>query len=310
MPQITIVMATYNGAPYLRAQLDSFLAQSRSNWRLLVSDDGSSDATRDILADYASGPMAGRLQVLDGPRRGATANFLHLIQQVDPGDWIAFSDQDDIWKPEKLARASEWLSAQDGAAVYAARTVICDDRMRELKPAPDFPGPFGFRNALIQACLPGNTTVANSSALSLLQKAAPAADRAGIVGHDWWVYQLMSGAGARIKRDSAQVLLYRQHPRNVMGRNDTAKAKAARVSMLFDGTFARWLSQNQQALRESAELLTPQNRKLLDEFGELLQSPGRSAFAQMLRMGLYRQTASGTQAVRLAALMGRLRSGA
>lgn len=309
MFQITIVMATYNGAPYLRAQLDSILAQSHCHWRLLVSDDGSSDATRQILAEYARDRMSGRLEVIDGPGRGATANFLSLIGRVDPGDPIAFSDQDDIWNPDKLQRAVAWLAAQHGPAVYAARTMICDQDMRQLNPAPHFPGPFTFRNALIQACLPGNTTVANSQALALLQQAAAAADRAGIIGHDWWVYQLLSGAGATILRDRRPALLYRQHPRNVMGRNDTTNARTARAMMLFDGTFATWLAQNQQALEEVAPLLRPENQRLLAEFRELLGLPGPRALARMLELRLYRQTRPATQAVRLAALMGRLRCG-
>lgn len=307
MPPITIVMATYNGAPYLAAQLDSILAQDCGNWQLLVSDDGSTDATRQILDRYAQGPMAGRLQVVEGPRKGATANFLQLIGQVPRAGWIAFCDQDDVWQPGKLTRASAWLQRQDGPAVYAARTMICDQNLRVLNPAPHFQGPFGFRNALIQACLPGNTTVANAAALALLAQGAPAAGRAGIVGHDWWVYQLLSGAGATIMRDRQPALLYRQHPRNVMGRNDTTSARAARASMLFDGTFAGWLSQNQQALEAASPLLTPENQALLKGFGELLHMPGPKAFVRLMKLGLYRQTRPATQAVRLAALAGRLR---
>lgn len=307
MPPITIVMATYNGAAYLGAQLDSILLQSLGNWRLLVSDDGSTDATRDILTHYAAGPMLGRLQVIDGPRRGATANFLHLIGKVNPDDWIAFSDQDDVWVPDKLKRAASWLATQSGPAVYAARTMICDQSMRELGPAPHFRGPFNFRNALIQACLPGNTTVANTAALDLMRQAAPAASCAGIIGHDWWVYQLLSGSGATITRDRMPMLLYRQHPRNLMGRNDTTKARAARASMLFDGTFALWLAQNQVALAEIAPLLTPINQKLLADFGEMLQMSGPKALMRMHSLGLYRQTRPATLAVHIAAFMGKLR---
>ncbi|MFT4012844.1 MAG: glycosyltransferase [Paracoccus sp. (in: a-proteobacteria)] len=308
MPQqITILMATYDGATYLAAQIDSLLAQTDRNWRLLVSDDGSHDETRAILDGYARGRLAGRLSVIDGPGQGATANFLSLIRQAETGDWIAFCDQDDIWHPEKLARARAWLSGQAGPAVYAARTTICDQDMHPLGPAPHFPGPFGFRNALVQACLPGNTTLVNALGLALLQAASPAAEAAGIVSHDWWVYQIMAGADARIHRDAAQVLLYRQHPGNVMGRNDTTSARAARASMLFDGTFAGWLAANQAALEAAAPLLSLPNRQILRHFREVMQAPGPLAFSRMLRMGLYRQTRPASLALYLAALAGRLR---
>lgn len=306
-PPITILMASYNGARYLPAQLDSIVSQSWKDWRLLVSDDGSTDGTAEILAHYATGPARDRLEVIKGPGRGATANFLHLISQTDAGAPMAFADQDDFWHPDKLARAMNWLARQDGPAVYAARTTICDQDLSPLNPAPHFPGPFGFRNALVQACLPGNTTVANAQALAILQAAAPAASRHEVIGHDWWVYQIMSGVGATLRRDAAQVLLYRQHPRNVMGRNDTTAARAARFGMLFDGSFASWLACNQSALEEVEHLLTVENRMLLGQFGALLRMPGPSAFRLAHRMGLYRQSRSGTAAILLAALSGRLR---
>ncbi|MDT1060359.1 glycosyltransferase [Paracoccus sp. CPCC 101403] len=306
-PQITIVLASFNGARFLPAQLDSILSQTLTNWRLIVSDDGSQDGTQAVIADYA-GRADGRITLIEGPGRGATANFLHLIRKADPAGWIAFCDQDDVWKRDKLARAAEFLTGQDGPAVYAARTTVCDEQLQELAPAPHFPGPFGFPNALIQACLPGNTTVANAAALTILQHGAAAADAAGIISHDWWNYLLLSGAGARIHRDAAQVLLYRQHPRNVMGRNDTARARAARASMLFDGSFANWLRRNHSALLPAKDLLTPENRQLLDRFGAFLDAPGYRALAQMRSMGLYRQTRAGTAAVMAAALAGRLRA--
>lgn len=305
-PQITIVMASYNGARYLPAQLDSILAQSWTDWRLIVSDDGSTDGTRQVVADHAA-RTAGKISLIEGPTRGATANFLHLIRQVDPQGWIAFSDQDDVWKTDKLARAAAHLARQNGPAIYAARTTICDEALRELSPAPHFPGPFGFRNALIQACLPGNTTVANTEALAILQRGAAAADAAGVISHDWWVYQILAGAGAAIHRDAAQVLLYRQHRQNVMGRNDTARAKAARASMLFDGSFADWLGRNQTALEAAADLMLPENREVLRRFGDLLTAPGYRALAEMRRLHLYRQSRAGTAAVMAAALAGRLR---
>ena len=149
----------------------------------------------------------------------------------------------------------------------------------------------------------------NSAALRLLQAAAPAADAANVVSHDWWAYQLLSAAGAAIKRDTAQVLLYRQHPDNVMGRNDTTRAKAARVSMLFDGSFAGWLARNQQALEPVAGLMLPENRALLQGFGQVILASGPKALRDMRAMGLYRQTRMGTAAVLAAALAGRLRKG-
>ena len=306
-PPITIAMASYNGARFIRAQLDSIARQSVTNWRLLVSDDGSTDQTRQIVTDFAAEHAPGQVRLIDGPRQGATRNFLYLTRQADLGGWLAYADQDDFWLPDRLQRGIAFLSGQTGAAIYAARTTICDENLEPISPAPAFPGPFTFRNALIQACLPGNTILANSAALGLLQAAVPAAEAAGIVSHDWWAYQLLSGAGASIRRDTAQVLLYRQHPENVMGRNDTARARLARFSMLFDGRFAEWLAQNQRALEPVAQLMLPENRALLSAFGQAIRASGPQALRATLRMRLYRQSRTGTAAILAAAGMGRLR---
>ncbi|MTH78908.1 glycosyltransferase family 2 protein [Paracoccus aestuariivivens] len=306
-PLITILMATYNGAKYLPQQLDSILAQTHSNWRLIVSDDGSTDRTREIVKAYTGNQPSGRIELVEGPRLGATANFLSLIGQADPHGYIAFCDQDDVWHPHKLAHGASFLTSCDGPAVYAARTTICDENLNELAPAPHFKGPFGFRNALIQACLPGNTTIANAQALAILRAAAPAAFAANVISHDWFCYQILSGAGAQIHRDSEQVVLYRQHPQNVMGRNDTKAARAARAAMLFDGSFADWLARNQIALEQASHLLSPENRLLLQDFGKLIRANGPAALAKMISTRLYRQSAIGTAAVMLAAMAGRLR---
>lgn len=306
-PPITIALATYQGARFLQPQLDSFADQSFADWHLLISDDGSTDDTFNISTGFASSYPDGRVKIIDGPGQGSTNNFLHLIEQADPDHWLALSDQDDVWLPDKLERAARFLEARDGPAVYAARTTICDEALHPVAPAPAFVRPLSFRNALIQACLPGNTTVLNQPAAALLRRATRAARDAGIVSHDWWIYQLLSGAGAAMMRDRAQVLLYRQHPENLMGRNDTTRARAARLNMLTDRTFAGWLNRNQAALMPVQDLLTAENRGLLHRFQDALERPGPAMMAAFMRMGLYRQTRSGTAAVMAAAFAGRLR---
>ncbi|WJS84578.1 glycosyltransferase [Paracoccus sp. TOH] len=306
-PPITIALACYNGARFLRAQLDSIAAQSVTNWRLLVSDDGSTDGSRQILGEFAASRPQGQVEVIEGPRRGSTQNFLHLTARADPGGWLAYADQDDLWHPGRLALGAAFLAERKGAAIWAARTTVCDEALIPIAPAPHFPGPFGFRNALVQSALPGNTILANAEALRILQAATPAAQAADVHAHDWWAYQALSGAGAAIRRDSAQVLLYRQHPGNLMGRNDTARAKAGRASMLMDGSFAGWLRRNQRALEPVAHLFLPENRELLRRFGQMLQASGPEALVQILRMRLYRQSRSGSVALLGAALAGRLR---
>lgn len=304
---VVILLASYDGAAYLPAQLDSIAAQSFPNWSLLISDDGSTDGTRDIAAGFAASRPPGQVRVIDGPRQGATQNFLHLIEATQAGTALAFCDQDDVWHVDKLARAMAALSGHDGPAHYAARTIICDENLAPLTESRHFNRPFGFRNALVQACMAGNTSVFNPAAADLLKRGAAAARAAQIESHDWWAYQLTAGAGAKILRDPDPVLLYRQHGRSEMGRNDTLPAMTKRVGQLFEGSYGAWLGRNCEALERAAHLLTSENAAILSEFRRSLHQPGPLAATTFRRLGLYRHTRAGTLALYSAAALGRLR---
>ncbi len=165
-PRVTIALATYQGARHLQAQLDSLAAQRGADWRLIASDDGSTDGTLDILHAFADAHPGTR--IIPGPRRGATQNFLHLIAHVPAGDWLALCDQDDVWMPDRLARGLGVIGANPAPAATSSRTTICDRDMRPLRPAPLYRRRASFRNALVQACLPGNTFLANPAALAIV----------------------------------------------------------------------------------------------------------------------------------------------
>ena len=245
------------------------------------------------------------MRLIDGPRKGSARNFLHLIEQAPDGVPLAFSDQDDVWLPEKLSRAAAALRGIHDPRLYCARTLICDENLQNRVPSRLFARPHGFRNALVQACTPGNTTVLNPAAAALLKQAASTADR--IEAHDWWAYQVTAGAGGAVIFDAAPGLLYRQHANNVMGRNDTTAGRLRRMSMLLTGEYGGWLADHAAALTAVAPLLSPENRDLLARFSAMLQMPGVTALRELRRLGLYRQTAGGDAALRLAAATGRLR---
>ena len=306
---VTILLATHQGARFLQGQLDSIAAQDHRDWSLIVSDDGSRDATRDIIASFAARRADGQVQLVEGPRQGATRNFLSLIAAAPPQGLIALADQDDVWLPRKLTRAVEALT--EPAAVvptlYCARTILCDDALEDRRDSRWFQRPHGFRNALVQACTPGNTIVLNPTATAALQRATPAAVAAGIISHDWWAYQVISGSGGRIAWDSERVLLYRQHAANEVGGNDTMRGRGHRIGQLLGGDYGQWLRANLAALSAGRVDLTPENRALADGLTRALGMSGPRAAATMRGLGLYRQGSAGTAALYLAALTGRLR---
>ena len=304
---VTILLASYNGAAYLPAQLESIAEQTHGNWDLVVSDDGSSDGTPDIVRAFAAAQPPGRVRLIAGPRRGATRNFLHLLAHVPAGRAAAFCDQDDRWLPDKLARAMAAIGADPAPAHYSARTLIADHDLTPLTPSRRFARPLGLRNALVQAVMAGNASVFSAAAVGLLGAAAPAAIAADVPSHDWWAYQVTAAAGARLIHDATPCLLYRQHGAAEMGRNDTPRALLRRLGMLAQGDYGRWLDLNHRALSAVADLFPAESNALIARFGAALDLPGPAAWARLRQIGVYRQTTAGNLALAGAALAGQLR---
>src|SRR5262245_39076243 len=121
---VAILLGTWNGAPYLERQLQSFVQQTYVNWRLYVSDDGSSDETLAII-DRFKATVQQPVEVFEGPRSGFAANYLSLARNLAiQGDYFAFSDQDDIWYADRLERAVAWMAVHPDQkpTLYFSRT--------------------------------------------------------------------------------------------------------------------------------------------------------------------------------------------
>ncbi|SLN69089.1 glycosyltransferase [Roseisalinus antarcticus] len=299
-------MCTYNGAAWLPDQLESFLAQTRDDWTLWVSDDGSTDDTAGIL-DRFDRDNPGRLERrLTGPGRGSAANYLQMLAHPDlAGSYVALSDQDDVWRPEKLARAMAVLTgvpeADDGRPrAYAAAYYITDRHLLGQRPsAPWLQGP-SLGNALVQNIMSGHTTVLNPAALDLVRRAgAPEIDH-----HDWWIYLLMAGTGADIHIDPEPMVLYRQHADSVFGARQGKRALARRLRNMSGGTYAGWIKANVAALETVDAMLTPEARRTLAAWRTIPRHRGPRRMAAFRALGIHRQSHAETMVLNLASRLG------
>jgi glycosyltransferase involved in cell wall biosynthesis len=305
-PAIAVLMATCNGAAYLGDQLDSLAAQSLPPRWLVVSDDGSTDGTRAVLSAFAARNPRISLHLLDGPRQGPAANFLFLLRHVPAeAGLVAIADQDDVWLQDKLMRGARMLAAQPCGrpALLGTRTLVCDAGLQHRRPSPLWRRPFGFRHALVQSVAGGNTMMMNRATVSL---AAAAAEAQQVVMHDWWLYQIVSGAGGQVLFDPQPQVLYRQHGANQIGASDGIAARLRRLRALVRGDFRRWNGINLRALQASAHRLTPENRTLVTGFAHLQHGGLGARLTGLHRLGLYRQGAAGRASLWLAALLGRI----
>lgn len=299
-------MCVYHPAEeYLRQQLDSILNQTHRNLSIWVSDDGDDQVTRDVLAEYQGRLPVGRLSVVEGPRKGFAANFLSMVNRKEiEADYYAFSDQDDIWEPQKLERALDKLQglARIGPALYGSRTRLIDEKGGEIGQSPLFARPPSFRNALVQSMAGGNTMVFNRTAKELLSKAG----MLDVVSHDWWAYLLITGAGGEAIYDPDPWIRYRQHGGNLMGANVSIWARLLRLRWLFQNRFRAWNVVNLSALDEVRDLLTAENRRVLELFVNARKSGLVTRCALLIKIGVYRQTRTGNMGLLLAAITNKL----
>lgn len=303
--QVAILMCTKDGAAFLGQQLKSIADQTHTNWVLLVSDDGSTDETREIIRHFAETHHQSTT-IRNGPGKGVCANFVSLA--MDPtidADYFAFSDQDDIWHRDKLRRALTWLATvpADVPGVYCGRTELMSIDERTYGLSPLFTRPPTFQNALVQSLGGGNTMVFNRAAKKLLELAGTFE----VVLHDWWVYQLVSAADGMIHYDPQPVLKYRQHPDNLIGSNLGWHGRFVRLRMILNGRFRDWNDKNIAALRRlPAHMMRPRNREVLELFVKARSASLLKRLYYLRQSGVYRQNLLGNLGLLAAAILKRL----
>ena len=219
--KIQILMSTYNGGRYIRTQLKSIVAQTIKNKTLLIRDDGSTDNTIEIIQEYQK--QYPWIFYYQGKNIGVQKSFLELIQNSDPeADYIAFSDQDDEWLPEKLERAVECLqklgSAQEPSVplLYCSDKIIVGEQLESLNVTVSRKvRKITFGNALVQNICTGCTAVLNRALLDLIRKHS-VTEMKNLIMHDWWFYLTASCFG-KVFYDKEAYIRYRQHGANACG---------------------------------------------------------------------------------------------
>lgn len=303
---VAILMCTYNGAAYLREQLDSFESQTLVDWTLYVSDDSSTDETLGILTEYRRRWGEHKLVVFEGPCQGFGKNFMSLVRRPEAqARYYAFSDQDDIWFSDKLERSVNCLDAVTvlKPAMYCSRTRLVDPTGKVIGLSPLFSRPPSFRNALVQSLAGANTMLINNAARNLLLHVE---EDATIVAHDWLTYIIVTACGGQTIYDAEPTLNYRQHSGNLIGANVSLAARIARVRRMLSGRFAEWNDINIQILQTISAYTTDDARSAMARFdaGRHGNLPGR--LRGLRRSGVYRQTIPGRISLLLAACLGRV----
>lgn len=278
--QVAILMATYNGARYLPTQLDSILNQDFEDWQLLISDDGSTDGTLNILADYQKRyPEKIRILEKEIPTGSAKKNFMFLTRQADSFPYVMYCDQDDFWCSEKvrvtLKKMKETESGNTAipCLVHTDLEVVDQNLLTISRSFFRFSGLDASRCALnqllIQNIVTGCTMMINHA---LWELAVRPVDEEQILMHDWW-FALIAAAVGRIEFVNQPLILYRQHGDNSVGAKNT-KDPAYLSSQIKKGSGNRAAMEN--TMRQAgvfadvfSDMLKADANILLEEYAAL-----------------------------------------
>lgn len=222
MDKIQILLATYNGERFLEQQLESIINQTHMNWELIIHDDGSTDKTIDIILRFCNNHPTQIKLLNDGVQlRNAKDNFGHLIKN-STANYIAFSDQDDIWLPQKLELCIQTLRTaeeennslpiivhSDLTVVDNKGNLICESlwKMQKTRPIEKYE-----ESILVNNFVTGCTMLCNRRAIENSTPIPPSA-----IMHDWWITLKTLQSGGRVISIDKPLVLYRQHDQNTIG---------------------------------------------------------------------------------------------
>ncbi|WP_181316952.1 glycosyltransferase family 2 protein [Photobacterium phosphoreum] len=243
---IDIVLATYNGELYLKEQIDSILSCDNFDElvnTIIISDDNSKDSTKDIIFSYNHPKIK---FVTNKASSGVISNFSNGIS-FTKSQYVVFSDQDDVWKKDKLIILFDGikkLDINDKPSLFFTDLNVVDENLNIL--ADSFwesqnINPFGYEKIetlLFQNVSPGCVMICNRQ---LLDIAYPFPSK--IMMHDWWLL-LIARAVGNIAFSNKKTILYRQHGHNVIGaKNMDIVTKITRLITNKADTFVKTIEQ-------------------------------------------------------------------
>lgn len=296
-PRVAVLLSAYNGERYIREQIDSILSQDYPNITLYVRDDGSTDGTLSILEEYA---QKGRIVLEKGENKGFIGSFFWLLVHSGPADYYSFSDQDDVWLPDKVSHAVEKMETENKQEplLYFTNYDFYDAEMnfvRHHEPPGIEPS---FRNAVVD-CIPlGFNTVMNRAARDLIALDPPQHS----CGHDWWCYLLCAAMGS-VLYDPRPSTKYRRHDNNVSdGGMNFFKFQLWRFKKFFGNNY---FFNVRQQIAEFAALYGDRLAKEQQEYLKLFVEP-RHRFQKAFYPHKYRSSLFDELALRCVFLLGKL----
>lgn len=288
-PRVYVALASYNGMPWITRQVASILDQEEVEISLVVSDDGSSDGTVEWLAELAERDPRVVLLPPRGGEPGVGQNFLHLIAHLNPrpGEFVALSDQDDLWHRRKLRDQIDYMLSQ-GAGATSSNVLAFNGgpggrgRSRVIrKDQPQQRWDFIF-----EAPGPGSTFVLDFTTFRVVRRGLGLLDQDRVWLHDWVIYALVRAADVTWAIDSRPHVAYRQHGDNTLGENRGLNAVKRRLGNLRNGLYQEQFLLVARASRAQGAL-AGRDQRWLDQLDRLIAILGDDSPLGRLRLWRY-----------------------
>ncbi|MGN0362115.1 MAG: glycosyltransferase family 2 protein [Bilifractor sp.] len=298
---VAICLATFNGEKYLAEQLDSILAQTFQDFHLFIRDDHSIDGTREILNKYSSEHPEKITVIHDESLVGGSSqkNFaciLHWVRENYNFPYYMFSDQDDVWLPDKIQVSVEKIKSAersfDGPVLIHTDLIVVDKDLHTLGEsffryrALD-PDKRDLRHLLIQNNITGCTMLWNKKLNDIVDLSG-----GGAAMHDWWM-ALAACCFGRIDFVEEPTILYRQHGDNVVGamKVNTAGFIIRRLtgSAHVRETVHLSVAQAQSFLHTYADMLNADDAGMITRFSRLYEVNKVRRIAVAVKNGFLKQ---------------------
>ena len=267
--KVDILLATYNGEKYIKEQVESILNQTYENIQIIISDDCSTDKTRQVLKEYENNE---KIKIFYQEKNlGYVKNFEFLLKQVESNLYM-LSDQDDVWKKEKVEKSVEKIESEKLDLVFGDLEVV-DENLNTLyksynrymhlihkikKYQKD------YRLQYLYNCMTGCTIISRKN---WIDKVLPFPTDSKYMIHDYWL-GLVIALNGKVGYIEEPYILYRQHGKNQVGSKKASKT-ASKLEEVRNisintriGTFETYVMHEEIF----DEKLRKQNKKALEYF--------------------------------------------
>lgn len=290
--KVNILMSTYNGQQFLAEQIRSIQEQSYADWTLFIRDDGSSDNTKEILKDFER--QDSRIHIIDSDKSdnlGVIKSF-HKLVNHDRADFYFFSDQDDVWLPNKLElslKEAQNYPADLPLMVYMDLKVVNQDleiMTESMVKSQSHHANTELVQELTENTVTGGVAMINHTLAEMWQETDD------ILMHDWYLALLASAFGNLVFIDQPGEL-YRQHSDNVLGARTLSKRfkKWIRPHILF-AVYWDLIKNSQKQARHLLQMpLSQSNRELIEAFVTIMDKPMLERFRILRKYGLRKNKA-------------------